>query len=164
MYYVVCGYFYLSTYLKVKAFLCGMIVVPISRFSDILLFPRQNYNYFFSGPRNIFFYSVCLREIISYLLTPPLARGTRWELSSGCWRAFDSLASPKSCWLIRILMINTQYLAYNMRYSAFTLLDFGHITLALTSSGASLLTSGFFSGAFIFQTTRGGVSCCTWTI
>ena len=37
-------------------------------------------------------------------------------------------------------------------------------TLALTSSGASLLTSGFFSGAFIFHTTRGGVSCCTWRI
>ena len=94
------------------------------------------------------------------------------DSSSGPWnslRTFIGLLArfwlPRltwSSWLFRILVINTQYLAYNMRYSAFTLLDFGHITLALTSSGASLLTSGFFSGAFIFHTTSGGVSCCTW--
>ena len=57
---------------------------------------------------------------------------------------------------------NSQYFVYSIWCWASEIRYFS--TFALTSSGASLLTSGFFSGAFIFHTTRGGVSCCTWRI
>ena len=88
----------------------------------------------------------------SYKLSP--------DSSSGPWnslRTFIGLLArfwlPRltcTCWLTRIPNI----FANSVRNSVFS-------TLALTSSGASLLTRGFFSGAFIFHTTRGGVSCCT---
>lgn len=88
--------------------------------------------------------------LISYLPTPLLVHGTHSTPSSGYSLSFDCPASPS--------LISNFHAVFPKCLMTNILL-----TLALTSSGASLLTSGFFSGAFIFHTTRGGVSCWTWS-
>ena len=90
-------------------------------------------------------------QVISWLLLRPM------ELAEDFHGVAGPLLTPSPH-----LQLWVEKNSQNILWTASGIWHFS--TLALTSSGASLLTSGFFSGAFIFHTTRGGVSCCTWRI